>query len=112
MTYKHRTGPLDWEDVRCFAALARHRTLLATSRALNVNPEAVERRLASLEATLGYPLFTRAGREFAINAAGAAALAEAAQMEMAACSLLQKLPARCPVVRRSTVLARRSSARR
>jgi DNA-binding transcriptional LysR family regulator len=92
MTHIPRTGPLDWEDVRCFAALARHRTLLATSRALNVSPDAVERRLANLEAALGYPLFTRTGREFAINSAGAAALGEAAQMEMAACSLLQKHP--------------------
>ena len=64
MTQTHRQipRPLDWEDVRCFAALARHRTLLAASRALNVNPEAVERRLASLEAALGYALFTRDGQ--------------------------------------------------
>jgi molybdenum-dependent DNA-binding transcriptional regulator ModE len=83
---------LDWEDVRFFAALARHRTLLATARALKVTCESVERRLTSLESVLGYPLFQRSGGEFTLNAAGAAALAEAAQMEMAACSLLQKVP--------------------
>ena len=90
---KRRFAALDWEDVHFFAALARHRTLPATARALKVNTETVERRLASLEALLGYALFTHTGREFELNAAGAAALAEAAQMEMAACSLLQKQPA-------------------
>jgi len=89
---RRTTAVLDWEDVRFFAALARHRTLLATARALRVTCDAVERRLASLESVLGYPLFRRSGTEFALNAAGAAALAEAAQMEMAACSLLQKVP--------------------
>jgi len=89
---KQTTVVLDWEDVRFFAALARHRTLLATARALKVTCESVERRLLSLESSLGYPLFIRSGTEFALNAAGAAALAEAAQMEMAACSLMQKVP--------------------
>jgi len=91
-TGRQRTTVLDWEDVRYFAALARHRTLLATARALKVPSAAVERRLISLESALGYPLFIRSGSEFALNPAGAAALAEAAQMEMAACSLLQKVP--------------------
>jgi len=89
---RQRTSVLDWEDVRFFAALARHRTLLGTARALKVTSESVERRLLSLESALGYPLFVRSGTEFTLNAAGAAALAEAAQMEMAACSLMQKVP--------------------
>lgn len=90
---KQKLAALDWQDVHFFAALARHRTLLATARALKVNPEIVQDRLARLETLLGYALFTQSGREFELNAAGAAALAEAAQMEMAACSLLQKQPA-------------------
>ena len=96
MTDKQRITALDWEDVRFFHALARHRTLLATARALKVTCEEVERRLASLETVLGYSLFVRSGTEYALNSAGAAALAEAAQMEMAACSLLQKHPATVP----------------
>jgi DNA-binding transcriptional LysR family regulator len=84
---------LDWEDIRFFASLARHHTLALTASALNTTPTHVERRLAHLERVLGYPLFTRSGNGFRLNAAGAAALAEAAQMEMAACSLLQKRPA-------------------
>lgn len=81
---------LDWEDVRYFAALARHRTPRATARALDSKPATVERRLNNLEAALGQTLFSRNASGFRLNAAGAAALAEAAQMEMAACSLLQK----------------------
>ena len=83
---------LDWEDIRFFAALARHHTLALTATNLRSTPATVERRLAHLERSLGYPLFTRSGGGFKLNAAGAAALAEAAQMEMAVCSLLQKRP--------------------
>jgi DNA-binding transcriptional LysR family regulator len=86
----HRPAPaLDWEDVRCFAAVARHRGFAAAARALEVTPAVVERRIANLEAALGHRLFVRTGHTLELNAAGAAALAEAAQMEMAACSLTQ-----------------------
>jgi DNA-binding transcriptional LysR family regulator len=84
---------LDWEDVRFFAALARHHTPAATALSLGSTPDAVLRRLEHLEAALGYALFKRGGSRYRLNAAGAAAMAEAAQMEMAACSLLQKRPA-------------------
>jgi DNA-binding transcriptional LysR family regulator len=93
MTDKKRSArevPVDWEDVRFFTALARHGTLAATARALKVTHATVARRLASFEATLGRPLFTRSAGGFALNAAGAAALAEAAQMEMAACALADR----------------------
>jgi len=90
MTDQKRTASLDWEDVRAFAALARHATLAATARCLKVTHATVARRLANLEATLGQPLFTRRARGYSLNAAGASALAEAAQMEMAACALMQK----------------------
>lgn len=87
MTHKKRTASLDWEDVRFFTALAHHGTLAAAARALKATHATVSRRLASLEATLGHSLFTRNAQGFALNAAGASALAEAAQMEMAACAL-------------------------
>jgi DNA-binding transcriptional LysR family regulator len=87
---------LDWEDIRFFAVLARHRTLAATARALDTKPSVIERRLNHLETMLGHALFTRSASGFRINAAGAAALTEAAQMEMAACSLMHKLRATVP----------------
>ena len=90
MTDKKRSAALDWEDVRFFSALARHRTLAATARAEKVTHATVARRVASLEATLRNPLFTRNAQGFSLNAAGAAVLAEAAQMEMAACALTEK----------------------
>ena len=86
-----RSLTLDWEDVRYFIALARHGTLLgaAAQPACDYRRSRL-RRLDSLEAALGCALFTRSAGDITLNAAGAAALAEAAQMEMAACSLLQK----------------------
>jgi DNA-binding transcriptional LysR family regulator len=101
MTDKNRTAnPLDWEDVRFFAALARHATLAATARELKATHATVARRLANLETALGQSLFTRRAKGFLLNAAGAAVLAEAAQMEMAACALLQKRePASVPSTR-------------
>jgi DNA-binding transcriptional LysR family regulator len=87
MAVQKRTAVLDWEDVRFFAALARHGTLAATARSLKVTHATVARRLANLEATLGQSLFARNREGFRLNAAGAAALGEAAQMELAAGSL-------------------------
>lgn len=84
---------LDWEDVRYFAALARHGSLLGAARRLGCTTDLVARRLENLERTLGYAVFTRSAGALVLNQAGAAALGEAAQMEMAANSLLQKHPA-------------------
>src|SRR3954468_489392 len=87
MAVQKRSAGLDWEDVRCFAALARHGTLAATARTLKVTHATVARRLSNLESTLGHPLFARHRAGFRLNAAGAAALGEAAQMELAAGAL-------------------------
>ena len=96
MTNNTRPKSLDWEDVRVFTVLARQRTLAATAQSLQVSPTVVTRRLERLESALGYPLFTRSAGRFLLNRAGADALADAAQMEMAACSLVQKRPAGVP----------------
>jgi DNA-binding transcriptional LysR family regulator len=85
---KQAAATLDWEDVRFFTVLARQRTLAASARDLGVSRAQVSRRLNNLEATLGVRLFTRRARGFSLNGEGAMTLAEAAQMEMAACSLL------------------------
>jgi DNA-binding transcriptional LysR family regulator len=88
MSHRKQTLTLDWEDLRFFAVLARRRTVAATARDLNVTRATVSRRLTNLEATLGIRLFTRRAGTYSLNAEGATTLAEAAQMEMAACSLL------------------------
>lgn len=80
---------LDWEDVRVFAALARHRTLARAQLALKMRGADIIRRISRLERTLGRKLFVHREKSFRLSAAGIAALGEAAQMEMAACSLVE-----------------------
>lgn len=84
---RHRTAALDWEDVRCFAALARAGSLSAAGRALRVNHATVARRVAALERALGRPLLERRPEGFRLTAAGAAALEQAREMERAAAAL-------------------------
>jgi DNA-binding transcriptional LysR family regulator len=92
MPVKKRTD-LDWEDVRYFVALARHRTLSATARALRVNHATVARRIASLETLLGRPLFDRRARGYALTAEGKALVKHANAMNEAALSILRRLDA-------------------
>ena len=90
MTDKKRTGRLDWDDLRYFAALARHRSLAATARALRVNHATVARRLERLETSLGLQLLERRADGHTLTAAGRAILREADAMEHAAQSILRR----------------------
>jgi DNA-binding transcriptional LysR family regulator len=91
MPDKKRTANLDWEDVRYFVALARDGTLSATARRLRVNHATVARRISSLEARLGRPLFDRRANGYALTAEGKAVLDEARSMDEAALSVLRRL---------------------
>jgi DNA-binding transcriptional LysR family regulator len=93
MPVKKRTAALDWEDVRYFVALARRGTLSATARDLRVNHATVARRVASLEAAVGHPLFDRRADGYALTADGKAVLDEARAMDEAALSVLRRLDA-------------------
>src|SRR5437660_11818419 len=93
MSDKKRTDDLDWEDLRYFVALARHGTLSATARELRVNHATVARRVASLEAAVGRPLFDRRADGYALTADGKAVLDEARMMDEAALSVLRRLDA-------------------
>jgi DNA-binding transcriptional LysR family regulator len=84
MADRFRTGPTDWEDVRYFAALARHGSLSATARALTVNHATVARRLAALEEALGTKLFKRRPSGYELTTAGRSAL-EAADAVVDGC---------------------------
>src|SRR5215470_12559869 len=92
MPDKKRTD-LDWEDVRYFVALARHRTLSATARALRVNHATVARRIASLETLLGHPIFDRRVSGYALTAEGKALVNHASATNDAALSILRRLDA-------------------
>ena len=93
MPDRKRTGPLDWEDVRYFVALARHGTLSATARALRVNHATVARRIASLEMLIGRALFERRAKGYVLTPEGKAVLKEANAMDEAALSVLRRLDA-------------------
>src|ERR1043166_239579 len=93
MPVKKRTAGLDWEDVRHSAARARRRRPAATARDLGVNHATVARRVASLEAAVGHPLFDRRADGYALTADGKAVLDEARPMDEAALSVLRRLDA-------------------
>lgn len=93
MPDRKRTDNLDWEDIRYFVALARHRSLSATARALRVNHATVARRVAGLETVLGHALFERRPDGYALTAEGKAVLDEASAMDEAALSVLRRLDA-------------------
>jgi DNA-binding transcriptional LysR family regulator len=92
MPDRFRTAGIDWEDVRFFAALARHGSLSAAARALTVNHATVARRLATLEQALGAKLFKRRPTGYELTAAGRRALDAADAMEGAAVALARLEP--------------------
>jgi DNA-binding transcriptional LysR family regulator len=91
MAERIRTG-VDWQDVRFFAALARHGSLSGAARALAVNHATVARRLAGLEEALGAKLIERRPNGYELTAAGRSALIAAGAMEAAAQSLARPAP--------------------
>lgn len=86
MADRFRTD-LDWEDVRFFAALARHGSLSAAARALGVNHATVARRISALEASLGLRLFERRPSGYELTRDGHDVLEAASAMEQAAARL-------------------------
>jgi molybdate transport repressor ModE-like protein len=81
---------VDWEDIRFFAALARHGSLSAAARALAVNHATVARRVTGLERAIGVPLIERRPDGYKLTEAGRSALEAAAGMEDAA-EILQRI---------------------
>lgn len=88
MADKKRTSDLDWEDVRYFVALARHRSLSAAARALRVNHATVSRRVANLEEVLGCVMFDRGLDGYSLTHDGKVVLDQALAMEEAALAVL------------------------
>lgn len=72
---------IDWDDLRYFLAVARHRTLSAAAHALGVSQPTVGRRLAAFETLLGARLFERAPDGFSLAASGRSLVAYAKRME-------------------------------
>ncbi|MEY2690304.1 MAG: hypothetical protein RL375_4504 [Pseudomonadota bacterium] len=53
---------LDWNLLRCFAAVIEHGSITLAADRLGLSQPTVSRQLAALEASLGTPLFERTGR--------------------------------------------------
>lgn len=77
----------DWENLRCFIAVAQSGSLSAAARRLKVDHATVSRRLGALEAELNMRLVDRLPRACQMTAAGRQVLALAAQMEENAFSI-------------------------
>ena len=75
---------VDWDDFRNFLAVARHGTLSAAARALDVRQSTMGRRLAAFEARAGVLLLQKTPRGYILTPAGEVALGEAEKMEAAA----------------------------
>ncbi|MGI4944943.1 MAG: LysR family transcriptional regulator [Janthinobacterium lividum] len=61
---------LDWDDLRFFLAVARHRTLAAAARHLHVTQSTVSRRIASLQEGMGVRLLQRTADGYLLTLAG------------------------------------------
>ena len=92
MADRFRTGRINWEDLRFFAALARHGSLSATARALRVNHATVARRIGALERALRVELFERLPTGYELTEIGRSALQAAEAMESAASGFLRFKP--------------------
>ncbi|MFG1395799.1 LysR family transcriptional regulator [Roseixanthobacter pseudopolyaromaticivorans] len=88
----HFRTDLDWDQLRVFAALARHGSLSAAARVLGVNHSTVSRNVAGLEAAIGAPLLVRNANGYDLTEPGRRALDVAMAMERAALALLEQAP--------------------
>ncbi len=82
---------LDWDDLRFFLAIARHRTASAAARELHVTQSTVRRRLTSLQAGMGAQLLRRSDDGYALTMAGQAILANVERLESEALCVARAL---------------------
>jgi len=75
---------VDWDGLQVFLAVARAGRVSGAARRLGVEHTTVSRRLATLEAELGVPLFHRTAGGYLLTPHGQSALPNAEAMERAA----------------------------
>src|SRR5438105_2940218 len=96
----------DWEDIRCFLAVAESGTLSAAARKLKVDHATVSRRLAALEMALDVRLVDRLPRSCRLTAIGEAVRESAMTMAAGADSIARLAKAaHAPLVGRVTLSA-------
>jgi DNA-binding transcriptional LysR family regulator len=76
--------PFDWDLIRSFLAALEHGSLLGAARVLQTSQPTLGRRIATLEAQLGTPLFERTGRGLRPTPTALVLAESARQMEQAA----------------------------
>ncbi|MDR3524962.1 MAG: LysR family transcriptional regulator [Acetobacteraceae bacterium] len=81
----------DWDDLRIFLAIARHRTLSAAARVLGVQQPTMGRRLAALECRLGTKLLTRTPSGYVLTKEGEAVLGNVERIEAEALSVARQI---------------------
>jgi DNA-binding transcriptional LysR family regulator len=72
---------LDWDDLRTFLMIARHRTLSGAARALGVQQPTMGRRLEALEQRAGAVLLQKTPTGYVLTEAGEAVLANVERIE-------------------------------
>lgn len=72
---------MDWNDLRDFLAISRHRTLSAAASALGVQQSTMGRRLKALETRVGAKLLQRTPSGFVLTAVGEAILGNVERIE-------------------------------
>lgn len=72
---------LDWDDLRSFLAIARHRTLSGAARALSVQQSTMGRRLDALEERAGVVLLQKTPGGYLLTGAGEEVLGHVERIE-------------------------------
>ncbi len=73
---------MNWDDLKIFLCVARHRKLAAAARELKLDETTISRRLKRLEDTLGHRLFERLRSGHHLTQYGQALLATAEEIEL------------------------------
>jgi DNA-binding transcriptional LysR family regulator len=81
----------NWDDLRYFLAVARHKTLAGAARELGVTHSTVFRRITLLEDRLGSRLFDRLTTGYRLTAIGADTLVIAEEVEQGVNLLVRKV---------------------
>lgn len=82
---------LDWDDLRFFLAVARHRNLTAAAKELRVSQSTMGRRLASLEGALAVRLLHRTPEGYRLTLAGEGVLEQAERVEAEALAVVRRV---------------------
>lgn len=96
MAVEKRPERIDWEDLRFFLELSRVGSLSEAARRLRVDHSTVARRVSALERELGFKLFDRAPRGYALTARGTAFVGPAERIEAEVFALSRRAAGEAP----------------